>query len=340
VERLDTIQIAGDSITKEAIAQKMGKKDSPCSVIYEHEGKAIKYTQLSIFANELINLINSGGNPIGMIDFFTDIWDRDKFVVETKNMGNDIIMGPYVPILGCLTPDTIKFLLSQKVVSGGMVRRCIFVQGTHLNQPNALPRFTEEQELARESIFEHLQHVAKASGPMDFTDEAKDAFVKFYNQNHYRKPGIRDKVLASFLETKPELVLKIAILIQLSKFPIEYALTQESVEASVMLLDNVEMGASNLFSSTGRNDLSPIAESIYRILDSEPTPLNRKEVYKLFFKDATMAEIDQCIESLRQTDKVTLGQFTDRGVNITLVSTKEKMQDYVDQMNQRKASKD
>ena len=38
----------------------------------------------------------AGGNPIGMIDFFTDVWDQEVFRVETKNKGTDIILNPYV----------------------------------------------------------------------------------------------------------------------------------------------------------------------------------------------------------------------------------------------------
>lgn len=340
VERLENIQVAGDSITRETITQKMGKKDSPCQFVFEHNEKPIKYSHMSIFANEMINLINSGGNPIGMIDFFTDIWDRDRYAVETKNMGSDYIIGPYVPILGCLTPDTIRFLMSQKVVSGGMVRRCIFVTGSALNRPNAFPQITPEQEAARERIFSHLQYVQRASGPMEFTPAAKNVFQAFYDANHYRKPSIKDKVLASFLETKPELILKIACLIQLSKSPIEFALTDESVQASIALLDSVELGASTLFSSSGRNDLSPITDQIRRLIDLEPLPVNRKLIYSTFYKDAEIIELDRCIESLKLTDNFVVQSFSTSRGNLTFVSTKQKMEDYVAALAQKKANTD
>ena len=52
--------------------------------VYKWEDKPVRYSQLSIFANEFVNLLNSGGNPIGMIDLFTDVWDQEVFRVETK----------------------------------------------------------------------------------------------------------------------------------------------------------------------------------------------------------------------------------------------------------------
>ena len=336
----EDLVVAGESMTKEAITQKMSKVGSPCIGAFEHDGKTLKYSQLSIFANELINLINSGGNPIGMIDFFTDIWDQDVYKVETKNMGNDIINGPYISILGCLTPETIKLLMSQRVVSGGMVRRCLFVKGEACTRPNAFPETSPEQVQARMDILRHLNHIRSLHGEMKWSEDAKAEFKLIYDKEFYRKKTITDQVLAFFLETKPALILKVAALLELAKENPQLILTKDSIIAANYLISEVEGGASYLFSNQGRNQMAPIMDQILALVSLNPAPISKKEIYLAFRKDATGPEIDEMIEQFVKTEQLEVQVFTNSKTKsqVTLVSTKAGMANYVSEMRKKQSA--
>ena len=337
----EDIVIAGESMTKEVITQKMSKDGSPCIGSFEHNGKPVKYSQLSIFANELINLINSGGNPIGMIDFFTDVWDQDVYKVETKNKGNDIIVGPYISLLGCLTPETIKLLQSQRVVSGGMVRRCLFIKGEACQIPNAFPETTPEQVQARMDILRHLNSIRSLHGEMKWMPDAKEEFKAIYDKEFYRKRSITDQVLAFFLETKPALILKIAVLLELAKEKPQLILTKESIIAANYLITEVEGGASYLFSNQGRNQMAPIMDQILGLVSMNNIPVSKKEIYMAFRKDATAGEIDEMLEQFVRTDQLALSSFTNSVTKsqVTLVATKPVMELYVKEMQKKAAGK-
>jgi hypothetical protein len=340
IERLKVKKIAADSMTREMICLTMGQEDSKCQQTFTYEDKKIRYSQLSIFANELINLINSGGNAIGMIDFFTDVWDKELYEVETKGKGCDVIERPYVSILGCLTPSTIKLLLSQRVVSGGMVRRCIFVQAQSSSMPVAFPEMSEEQVAASTRIFAHIQKVRNAVGPMVWTDEAREVFKSFYDDNFWRKKKVHDEALASFLETKPELVLKVAALRHMAQDPIEYKLTADSIHFAVAMVTEVEQGGSYLFAGVGTNKMSSVAQAMEQLINANADPVHKKFLYQAFIKDATIPEIDEIIEGFQRTDKFVVAEVT-RGkhqVPVTYISTKEKMDAFHERL--RAASKD
>lgn len=334
VINLKDIPIAGESITRESMTQMLGDGNSRCAKVYKWEDKPVKYAQLSIFANELVNLLNSGGNPIGMIDFFTDVWDQEVFRVETKNKGTDVIMNPYISILGCLTPETIRTLMAQKVISGGMTRRCIFVMGDKSAFPVAFPEVTPEQHAARERINKYLLEVKALAGKFVWEPEARDYFEQWYNQNFERKRNETDIVLNRFLETKPELVIKVAMLIALGRDLATLRVTAENLEAAVHLLTESEMTGPYLFAGTGRNELSPIAVNLLRILEIETMPVTKKNIYKMFHKDATTKELDEVLDHLIRTEQISVATVQANPVSkVVLVSTVSKMNDYLKQLS-------
>lgn len=331
---LKDIPIAGESITRESMTQLMGDEKSRCSKVYKWEDKPVKYSQLSIFANEFVNLLNSGGNPIGMIDFFTDVWDQEVFRVETKNKGTDIILNPYVSILGCLTPETIRMLMAQKVISGGMTRRCIFVMGDKSVRPVAFPEVTPEQHAARARINTYLNQIKALVGQFVWDANGRDYFETWYGENFDRKRSETDIVLARFLETKPELVIKVAMLVALGQDCTNLVINEENLTVAQMLLTESEMTGPYLFAGTGRNELSPIAVNIMRILETDDNPLNKKRIYQLFHKDAQVREIDEILEHLMRTDQIKMATVTVPPASaVVLLSTPAKMDAYLKQVS-------
>lgn len=305
VSRFDHIAQAPASITKEMIIKTMGEPDSQCARAFKYLDKPVKYSQLSIFASEFINLINAGGNPNGMIDFFTDIWDRvdDGYKDATKNKGSFDIIRPYISILACMTDDTAKSLISQKIVSGGMTRRVIFVYGEEHTDAVPFPHVTEDQVAASLRCIKHGEHLKEVIGPFQWTPEAVRTYDSWYRTNHKRRHEEPDKILAQFLSTKREYVIKIAMLIKLAENPVKLILDTEALDHSIQLIDSVERGGSLLFEGSGRNPMSPVAMTIERALATAEKPINIKQLYLLHRADATIPEIDMIMESLVRIDK-------------------------------------
>jgi len=305
VSKFDHIALAPTSSTKEMIIKTMGMPDSECARVFKYQDKPVKYSQLSIFSSEFINLINAGGNPNGMIDFFTDIWDRvdDGYKDATKNKGSFDIIRPYISILACMTDDTVKNLINQRIVSGGMTRRVIFVYGEEITEAVPFPDVTPVQQEAIVRLIEHGERLKDTAGPFEWTDSGRKTYISWYKSNHQRRHNEPDKILAQFLSTKREYVIKIAMLLQLAKYPISLVLDSAVIEEAVELLSLVERGGSLLFEGAGRNPMSPVAMAIERHLAVALQPVPVKQLYLNHRADATIQEIDMILESLRRIDK-------------------------------------
>ena len=106
--RSATFPICGDTITKEALCKEMSSEsfEGKRSFTDPETKRMVEYTEYAIFANEWVHFIST--NPLGMLDFFTAVWDQPFYDGKTKNMGNDFFIGPTLPILGCLTTDIMS----------------------------------------------------------------------------------------------------------------------------------------------------------------------------------------------------------------------------------------
>lgn len=309
IQQFPHIPVAPASITKEAITQHMAEKGSPCQKVFSYEGHRKDYTHLTIFCNEIVSLLSAGGNPIGMIDFLTDIWDQDVFEVKTKNKGRDLVKGPFITILACMTPETTKNLLNQSIISGGFSRRCMFVMAHRNEKPVARPQLTKEQTDAWDRCIQRANEIQKMSGKFQWSPEAETFFDEWYDKNFWQTEQTDDIVMQGFYRSKGEYVLKIAMLVSLSEKN-ELILTKADIEAALHFIEQVEPEVSTVFAGTGRNEMAPIANAML-LLVKEKGKMDVKRLYAAFYAQASMDEMNEVIRFLVNQKKVKLTEEKD-----------------------------
>jgi len=327
IREIQTIPIAAPSVTKEALTQLMAEKDSPCKKNFKHtfpDGKStyIEYCHVSMFCNELVTMLNAGGNAAGMVDFLTDIWDQDIFEIRTKHQGNDNIIGPYLTVLGCLTTDVMSNLMNSKIISGGFARRCIFVWSDDIGAPIYRPIVTDAQKEAWTRCIKRAQELQSISGEFTFSP-AGDLFYKhWYEKHHYLKATIESPLLKGFYNSKAEYVLKIAMLVTLSESNI-LVLEPEALEIAVAYIDTIEPGMTRAFEGTGRNELSPVASNVERFVNANTEPVSVKRVYGMFYKDAKTEELREILEFLNKVGKIKLYEVNSPNGVLQLAAPKD-----------------
>lgn len=296
IEETKVLPVAPASITKEALTQFMGDEKSPCKKVFEHDNIPIHYTHLSIFANELVSLLEAGGNPTGMITFLTDVWDRDEIKLQTKNKGTDVIEKPFITILGCLTPETMQSLLYQKIISGGFSRRAIFVCADRNNAPVPRPTLTDAQREAWDRCLTRAHQIMRLSGQFRWTDAGIEAHDEWYERNFYECQNAGgDVVFQGYLNSKPEYVLKLAMFTALSEND-DMVIDDWNIRAALGYLEQVEPGYRALFSGTGRNELARIGSMIEEFINASPNKaIPTKIIYARFTKDANMKELQDIL---------------------------------------------
>lgn len=322
--------IAPPSITKESMTLFMSQdnKESPCNSVVMVDKMPMEISHLSIFASEIVTMLSAGGNPEGMINFLTDIYDQEVFEVMTKNKGNDLIVGPYITIFACMTPEQTGQLLKQTIISGGFSRRSIFVFGRGKGQPVPFPTMTKEQEDAYARCIKHLQLVKKFKGQYSIAPDAKAFFDEWYRRkfNELSKP--HSSAMLNWLRTKDVQLLKLAMLIDVAE-DMKKVITLDHLHRGLELLDSVDPELNRIFAGAGRNVLAELASKIEsRLLNAPNRTLPKKQILAALFSEGDADEITKAIDFLVMTGRVqrliTTTGPTNRKVQVELLKASDQ----------------
>lgn len=300
------VNVAPSSVTRERIYELMDSKNdqSGCNSEFEYNDEVFKVSQLALFCNEMVTLLSSGGNALGMIEFLTDIWDKDFHDIDTKNKGKNTIYGPNITILACMTPDQTAGLLKQEIITGGFSRRCIFVTPDSVAPPIAIPRLTEYQREAWDNCVRIGKELMQVKGEFDFDDDGEAAYVKWYNKNHEEKLKVFNPIEVYYLNTLPRYVLQLAMLLSLSRDRNNFTLNAALIKEAVHILKPVQKDLADIFTGSGRNQLASVKSRIMSHLTQAKGWVTRKKLSAILFDHASPQELTDTLQHMRDTDLI------------------------------------
>lgn len=291
------IPCAPSAITLEALTEQLGEKNekSPNHKIARYRDLMLKYTHITIFANELVTYL--GTEPMKHINFLLEAWDQDIYHVKTKNKGEDYIKNPFVTFLGCMTPETSNALMKQQIINGGLSRRCIFVYATTRGKPVAFPELTEPQRAALGRLKARALALRDVVGGFTWTEEARSWFIAWYNAKYLKMVESHDLVMQGYLRTKDGMLLKVAMLLTLSDEN-SLTLTQKSLEQALDLLEASERHLPKILQGGGRNPLAHTAMLMQEDLQRYNRALPLKHFVANYFAHGSMKELYEAIDHL------------------------------------------
>lgn len=317
--------IVPPSITREALTQDMGDKESKYYKQFSYQGKSVDYVPALIFANEMVTFLGQA-NPMGMIEFLTDIWDEDMFEVKTKNKGCDVIPHPFVNLLGCMTPETTGNLLKEQIISGGFERRAVFVHATRSTLSFPRPIITPEQVLARDWLVKWASQLCMLVGQMNWTKGAEEVFDHWYVKNKDYYTHHVNGWMEGYYTSKDVLVIKLAMLYSLSE-SVNMTLEPRHINQALNILSEAELGMKKVFAGTGSNEQASLAERIYTAVSSAKTVINLKAVLIDFFDHGSYDDICKAVDHLVMADRIRKHDYSPSpGVTVTVLGTPPKLQ--------------
>lgn len=256
IRELMDIPFSADCQTKESITGEM--VNYVRSVDLPGADKPLIYTPISMFITELSQFIEV--DPARMIDFLTTVYDAPFYDRKTRNKGQDIIVGPYVTLLGCTTPSWITSYLRQDIISGGFSRRCLFVlefQDDDKGRRRPFPKIEAPQHEAWARCLQSAQKLMKVAGEFKWDPACK----AFYSDWYIKRNISRDIYIRAFDSTIWVQILKVAMLMKLASNPDkpELILTLDVLKAAMELLQRLMVNLPRVFSGIGRNELNRCA---------------------------------------------------------------------------------
>jgi len=292
----DLVPMSAECQTKESVVKQMAENER--SFTTDVSAEPTLYTPLTVCVTELSHFL--GANSAHMVDFLTNVYDEPVYENRTKNKGTEVIIGPYLTLLGCTTPAWITARMRDDVITGGFSRRCLFVYETGKGKRVARPEITKEMYASWKELVKISHKLLAVKGKFKWTPDA----LAFYDHWYETLDIPSNDLTASFYESKHIQLLKISMLIAVSETGV-LVLDTPHLKMGLEMLQLVEDNLEKVFQGIGRNELNALASKAVEILDRAPNNmLPEKFMKKELFPHGNMAEILQVMLHLEQTDKI------------------------------------
>lgn len=284
-EVFPTYTIGPSRQSKEAIVKCLSNEDCELSYI-DPDGERRIMRSLTFFINEFKNWL--GIDPIGMIDFLTDIYGEAFYSSDTIKHSMEPVPYPTINLLACETPDWFRDSFKSKVLSGGFARRFICICHHQNRTHKAEQSLTEVELRAKAYCIAHLRQVEQLCGRFTWDADAFQLYAQWYeNLDNFKSTN---DLMAQFLSSKNIQVIKVAMLLAVNESPPRLRITALDIASAIILLNKIEPPMNDLFSGVGRNELSGVMHKIMRLLETAGGKMPDKQMLASVTNDVNFAE--------------------------------------------------
>ncbi len=314
IAELGNVQLSYSVETPEGLLRYMGgnpNADPPvvseCHAVRTWpDGQLRDVHEMTIVANEFIDFIRT--NAEAWTGFLNNVFDEDFYKYRTKNMGTDVLVGPYVVVLGAIPTDVSKKLQDMDIINTGFARRTFMQYGERrIDNPKADPTFTQEEQDARDRCLEHLKRIQNFSGKMTRTPEAARWWKSWYDDHSLSILKRSTPATMGWLLSKPNQVVKLAILNSLSERD-DLLITPAEYELGLAYINEMEKGFGMIFGGIGRNELAGLTMKVFEYLRLRNEPVGFKHLSTQFYANFTsgkgFSELTEILQYLLATDAI------------------------------------
>lgn len=260
--------------------------------------KMYGHSSAALMLNELTTLIKDDKETVKIVTFLNDAWDCGDYRHGTASSGSDIIKTNCLSMLGGTTPDLMADAFTSKTLSQGMSARAIFIYDNN-KLPNKRPTpLTGSQNAAYEHIKSHLFKLAHLYGPVEFTPEAYNYHMEWFEKDcgdRSRRIN-KSKRLDHFYGRYNMHVLKLAMAIHFAD-RLDRVITLPDILEARRLLEYIEPNMHEALRGKARNELSDVMKDITQHVRANET-LTEKQIVDDFVFDATPDEIRTMLREL------------------------------------------
>lgn len=296
------------------------------------DGQLRETHPMTVVANEFVNFISLDDK--GWINSLNDIYDEDLFRYRTKNMGEDVLIGPYIVLLGALTTDVAADLQKARIISTGLARRTLFQYGERRwDNPCPKPKFDEGSVKAKAACLAHLRKLQKLSGPFTWPEVVDEFWTNWYVP-HLREVPHKSPQVRSWYASKSTQVLKLAMLSALAEEEPTLNLRVAHFELALSYLDVLETSLYRIFGGVGRNEMAMVGVRLLEFITIQPQPISFKQLYgKLWSFLSTKEpkkELQECLDYLVTTNQITEAVVVLNNTADKIYAIPETMKKWVD----------
>lgn len=276
VREVAAIKATAESITREALIRDL--KDALNT--YEDPAEGITFhCSLASFQEELSIFL--GQNDVKFLADLTDWYNcKSEWTYRTKNMGTDRLQGICFNLLGGTAPDWLISILPQEAIGGGFTARVIFVVEEEkkclIGDPPPL------DSGLRKMLIHDLEQISLLSGQMQFSKEAKELYVRWYEKDSTRS-GISDPKFDSYNERRATHITKIAMAMCASRGS-DRIISTGDFERALVILNKAEEKMARVFRSLGKARYAEITMKVFDLI-AKRGKITGADILKAFYGD-------------------------------------------------------
>lgn len=308
---IPTIKVKSDSITKEKIFGTLEQISKPAPI--PGTTKVLIHSSLTIFADEMSVFVKRGDQDfIGALNMMYNT--MSVFRYSTKNMGENVIINPYVNILCGTTPDWIAKNMQEDLLEGGFSARTIFVFSETNKQVNPRLYVSEAGREGFKRIITRLERIGQLIGQFKMTEEGRAYYEKWYVE-YYTCPPSNPK-MQGFITRKKVHLLKLAMIFSLA-YRDDLLLRPEDFAYALNLLQMTEPTIEKALSYTGRNELNMHMRNVLSQINQAKS-LSLEDLIATNYSAINFQEIEEILKALEAMGKIKKTQSV-QGTKVTTI---------------------
>lgn len=304
------VHFGPDIITWQALVQSF----AGCSEQFQVGEEWHPMSAMTLAASELGNLINPQDRE--MLNLYISLYDGvPSFTKQTKTSGNDVVVAPWLNMIGCTTPHWIADNMPLASIGGGFTSRCIFVYAEKKEKyiPYVDEMISESLDnRTRQFLIDDLTFISEnLAGRFTLTKEARDWgrdwYETFWGMAYHSFSG---RVLEGYAGRKYTHLHKTAMILSVAKRD-DLVITREELEMADKMLKELEPDMEKVFSHIGKTEESLNAEVLLSFVRNNPEIPYAKAYQHVFSLFPNAGNFEGVLSGLIRSGQVELSNRED-----------------------------
>jgi len=318
LEELPYIHIGPAATSWQALVKKMSEIQE--EIAYP-DGSFQAMSAITIAARELGTFLDPRDR--GMIDALVSLWDgkTGPWSKLTKQDGEEIIINPWIHIIGCTTPSWIAENLTEYFSGGGFASRTVFVYAEEKKKLVAYPfrHMPKNSDDIKRKLIEDLEQISSLIGAFEITEDALD-WGEINYKDHFTLglPHLQNERFKGYFGRKQGHLHKLAMVISASRRD-TLVITIDDLKDAYEEVSRLEVDMPKVYGSAGREQKMLYAEEMMGIILMSGG-IGEEALYRKYFKIMSHDTYKDLVNSMIGTGRVIYKNIA--GVS-TLIPTEE-----------------
>ena len=283
MSRCDTIKIAPDTITRQALIGEFANTNHSAPAAKGTNTVGAPHSSLTVCSPELTVFL--GYNNMEFITDLTDWFDcPDYWSYHTKGSGNNQIINSFFNLIGATTPTLIRTALPTEAIGSGLASRIVFVYQKKMEKRVAYHEVTGEERQAGEYLVEDLQRICSMSMQLKPSECFIKAYSEWYNVGQDDERIITFQKFEHYLARRQIHLLKMSMIFAVSRNT-DGAVTAEDFKKAHKLLLETEVNMPLTFAGMGNAPNSEVTMKIMAAFAEKGTKISLASLMSEFIGD-------------------------------------------------------